>query len=70
MQIAPIILKIICLFLISGPQLVISCYGPDVFGTDVVRGYGAIRVPVTPGWSVVDKNKINFFSYSFTLLVS
>lgn len=31
------------------PQLVISCYGPDVFGTDVVRGYGAVRVPVTPG---------------------
>lgn len=31
------------------PQLVISCYGPDVFGTDVVRGYGAIHVPITPG---------------------
>ncbi|XP_057313566.1 B9 domain-containing protein 1-like [Hydractinia symbiolongicarpus] len=31
------------------PQLVISCYGPDVFGTDVVRGYGAVHVPISPG---------------------
>ena len=32
-----------------GPQIVISCYGPDTFGNDVVRGYGAIHVPMTPG---------------------
>lgn len=33
----------------TGPQLVISCYGLDVFGHDVVRGYGAIHVPTSPG---------------------
>uniref|UniRef100_H2Y8E3 B9 domain-containing protein 1 n=1 Tax=Ciona savignyi TaxID=51511 RepID=H2Y8E3_CIOSA len=31
------------------PQLVVSCYGPDVFGRDIVRGYGAIHIPMTPG---------------------
>ncbi|XP_057673397.1 B9 domain-containing protein 1 isoform X2 [Corythoichthys intestinalis] len=31
------------------PQLVLSVYGPDVFGNDVVRGYGAIHIPLTPG---------------------
>ncbi|KAK3726946.1 hypothetical protein QZH41_014795, partial [Actinostola sp. cb2023] len=31
------------------PQLVISCYGLDVFGHDVVRGYGAVHIPTTPG---------------------
>lgn len=33
----------------AGPQLVISCYGLDVFGHDVVRGYGAVHVPTSPG---------------------
>ena len=33
----------------AGPQIVISCYGPDTFGNDVVRGYGAAHVPITPG---------------------
>lgn len=32
-----------------GPQLVVSVYGPDVFGNDVVRGYGATHIPFTPG---------------------
>uniref|UniRef100_A0A8C3D3A2 B9 domain-containing protein 1 n=1 Tax=Cairina moschata TaxID=8855 RepID=A0A8C3D3A2_CAIMO len=31
------------------PQIVISVYGPDFFGNDVVRGYGAVHVPFTPG---------------------
>ncbi|NP_001086557.1 B9 domain-containing protein 1 [Xenopus laevis] len=31
------------------PQIVISVYGPDVFGNDVVRGYGAVHLPFTPG---------------------
>ncbi|XP_068605779.1 B9 domain-containing protein 1 [Brachionichthys hirsutus] len=31
------------------PQLVASVYGPDVFGNDVVRGYGATHIPFTPG---------------------
>uniref|UniRef100_A0A8C4QLT1 B9 domain-containing protein 1 n=1 Tax=Eptatretus burgeri TaxID=7764 RepID=A0A8C4QLT1_EPTBU len=31
------------------PQLVLSVYGPDVFGNDVVRGYGAVHIPITPG---------------------
>ena len=32
-----------------GPQLVVSCYGLDAFGHDVVRGYGAVHVPISPG---------------------
>ncbi|KAF7655526.1 hypothetical protein LDENG_00054000 [Lucifuga dentata] len=31
------------------PQIVVSVYGPDTFGNDVVRGYGATHVPFTPG---------------------
>ncbi|XP_010212509.1 PREDICTED: B9 domain-containing protein 1 [Tinamus guttatus] len=31
------------------PQVVVSVYGPDVFGNDVVRGYGAVHVPIEPG---------------------
>ncbi|XP_010140142.1 PREDICTED: B9 domain-containing protein 1, partial [Buceros rhinoceros silvestris] len=31
------------------PQIVVSIYGPDFFGNDVVRGYGAVHVPLTPG---------------------
>ena len=32
-----------------GPQLVLSCYGPDVFGNDVIRGYGVTHIPMSPG---------------------
>uniref|UniRef100_K7FV76 B9 domain-containing protein 1 n=2 Tax=Pelodiscus sinensis TaxID=13735 RepID=K7FV76_PELSI len=31
------------------PQIVVSVYGPDLFGNDVVRGYGAVHVPFVPG---------------------
>ncbi|XP_065268527.1 B9 domain-containing protein 1 [Emys orbicularis] len=31
------------------PQIVVSVYGPDLFGNDVIRGYGAVHVPFTPG---------------------
>ncbi|XP_005349969.1 B9 domain-containing protein 1 [Microtus ochrogaster] len=31
------------------PQIVLSVYGPDVFGNDVVRGYGVVHVPFSPG---------------------
>ncbi|XP_063286524.1 B9 domain-containing protein 1 isoform X1 [Pelobates fuscus] len=31
------------------PQIVVSVYGPDVFGNDVVRGYGAVHLPFTSG---------------------
>ncbi|EDV27356.1 uncharacterized protein TRIADDRAFT_52971 [Trichoplax adhaerens] len=31
------------------PQLVLSVYGQDVFGNDVVRGNGAIHIPISPG---------------------
>ncbi|EEB13704.1 eppb9, putative [Pediculus humanus corporis] len=31
------------------PQLVISAYGLDVFGNEVVRGYGVCHVPFSPG---------------------
>ncbi|XP_057237274.1 B9 domain-containing protein 1 isoform X1 [Malurus melanocephalus] len=37
-----------CHFL-AGPQIVVSVYGPDFFGHDVVRGYGAVHVPFVPG---------------------
>lgn len=40
-------------FPFAGPQLVVSVYGPDVFGNDVVRGYGATHIPFTPGQSVL-----------------
>lgn len=36
-----------------GPQLVLSVYGPDVFGNDVVRGYGVTHIPFTPGQYVI-----------------
>lgn len=41
----------LCFFLLFplGPQLVVSCYGLDAFGHDVVRGYGAVHVPISPG---------------------
>nr|XP_040578454.1 LOW QUALITY PROTEIN: B9 domain-containing protein 1-like [Lepeophtheirus salmonis] len=31
------------------PQLVVSVYGLDTFGNDVVRGYGGIHVPISLG---------------------
>ncbi|KAI8920373.1 B9 domain-containing protein 1 isoform b [Powellomyces hirtus] len=31
------------------PQLILTVYGPDALGRDVVRGYGSIRLPRTPG---------------------
>nr|XP_055241933.1 B9 domain-containing protein 1 isoform X2 [Gorilla gorilla gorilla] len=34
---------------VKGPQIVLSVYGPDMFGNDVVRGYGAVHVPFSPG---------------------
>ena len=29
--------------------MVLSCYGTDSFGNDVVRGYGATHIPIMPG---------------------
>ncbi|RLN93456.1 hypothetical protein BBJ28_00003935 [Nothophytophthora sp. Chile5] len=34
------------------PRLVLSFYGLDAFGRDVVRGYGSVAFPVTPGCAV------------------
>ncbi|KAH7718754.1 B9 protein [Aphelenchoides avenae] len=31
------------------PQIVLSCYGLDRFGNDVIRGYGAVHLPTVPG---------------------
>lgn len=31
------------------PRIVLSVYGLDVFGNDVVRGYGSCHIPVVPG---------------------
>ncbi|KAI8830947.1 b9 domain-containing protein 1-like protein [Chytriomyces cf. hyalinus JEL632] len=35
------------------PQLVVCVYGLDEFGRDVVRGYGAVRLPLTAGRHVL-----------------
>uniref|UniRef100_A0A0N5AHD4 B9 domain-containing protein 1 n=1 Tax=Syphacia muris TaxID=451379 RepID=A0A0N5AHD4_9BILA len=34
------------------PQIVLSCYGTDSFGNDIVEGYGAVHIPTTPGKTV------------------
>lgn len=39
------------LTLCLGPQIIISCYGHDRFGNDVIRGYGAAYIPTVPGKS-------------------
>ncbi|XP_055934763.1 B9 domain-containing protein 1-like [Argiope bruennichi] len=31
------------------PQLVVSMYGIDFFGNDIVRGYGSVHVPISAG---------------------
>lgn len=31
------------------PQIVCSVYGLNAYGSDVIRGYGAIHIPATPG---------------------
>jgi B9 domain-containing protein 1 len=31
------------------PRLVITVFGPDILGRDVLRGYGSISVPVSSG---------------------
>uniref|UniRef100_A0A1B6CRV4 B9 domain-containing protein 1 n=1 Tax=Clastoptera arizonana TaxID=38151 RepID=A0A1B6CRV4_9HEMI len=40
------------------PQLILSVYGPDVFGNDVVRGYGLCHLPVCSGQS---KKEVKMF---------
>lgn len=42
-------LRLIFIFWSKGPQLVVSVYGLDGLGRDVVRGYGAMPLPVAPG---------------------
>ena len=34
---------------VVGPQLVLHAYGIDIFGNDVVRGYGVCHIPMVPG---------------------
>ena len=43
-----IVLSCYLLFL-TGPQLVLHAYGIDIFGNDVVRGYGVCHIPMVPG---------------------
>jgi B9 domain-containing protein 1 len=31
------------------PQLVITCIYPDFLGREVVKGYGVVHIPTTPG---------------------
>jgi len=59
---------LILLLIITGPQLVVHCYGPDVFGNDVVRGYGVCHVPITPGRYVTPDWFCLFFSSEFSPL--
>uniref|UniRef100_A0A1I8BLB9 B9 domain-containing protein 1 n=1 Tax=Meloidogyne hapla TaxID=6305 RepID=A0A1I8BLB9_MELHA len=33
----------------EGPQIVLSFYGQDHFGNDVIRGYTSTHLPTTPG---------------------
>ena len=35
------------------PQLSLQIYGPDFYGRDVIRGYGAVHVPTRPGQCVL-----------------
>ena len=37
------------IILFPGPKLVLHSYGPDAFGNSVIRGYGVVHVPITPG---------------------
>ncbi|RZF34254.1 hypothetical protein LSTR_LSTR015699 [Laodelphax striatellus] len=39
--------------ILMGPQLIISVYGQDTFGNDVVRGYGICHLPVQSGSSSI-----------------
>ena len=50
------------LVLCSGPQLVVSVYGYDAFGKDVIRGYGVTHVPIAPGRleNLVDESMFMF----------
>ncbi|VDM98228.1 unnamed protein product, partial [Thelazia callipaeda] len=34
------------------PQIVLTCYGFDFFGNNVIRGYGAVHIPTIPGRTV------------------
>lgn len=36
------------------PRIAVSVYGIDYLGRDVVRGYGSVLVPLTPGPHVLD----------------
>uniref|UniRef100_A0A915PJY3 B9 domain-containing protein 1 n=1 Tax=Setaria digitata TaxID=48799 RepID=A0A915PJY3_9BILA len=40
------------------PQIVLTCYGSDFFGNDVICGYGAVHIPTVPGRTV---RKITMF---------
>lgn len=44
-----VITTVVCLFYFVGPQLVVSVYGLDTFGNDVVRGYGVCHLPIAAG---------------------
>jgi len=48
------------------PQLVLSCYGHDIFGNDVVRGYGCTHLPITAGHH---KRKVAMFVPTSTSMV-
>ena len=34
---------------VGWPQLLVTVYGLDEFGRDVIRGYGSLRLPTTVG---------------------
>lgn len=41
----------------KGPQIVLHAYGVDVFGKDVLRGYGAVHVPMKIGRYIIMINQ-------------
>lgn len=44
-----IIIKKLNGIVVTGPQLMISVYGLDALGNDVVRGYGTTHLPTMSG---------------------
>lgn len=46
-----VLIHFVYLNFFAGPQLIISVYGQDTFGNDVVRGYGICHLPIQTGYS-------------------
>ena len=42
-----------CVFMATNPmgwpQIIVTLYGPDLFGRSVIKGYGSVHFPTSPG---------------------